>query len=133
MARFYSNENFPIDIVRQLRQMGQDVLTSYEAGQANQRISDAAVLSFATQDDRIVITLNREDFIQLHRSGTEHRGIIICKDDRDYESQSQAVQNLLAENPLTSVIACFMSKSKTSLGQVHPYLFIKSTLGNLKK
>jgi uncharacterized protein with PIN domain len=99
MARLYSNENFPIDIVRQLRQMGHDVLTSYEAGQANQKISDAAVLSFATQDDRIVITLNREDFIQLHRSGIEHRGIIICKDDRDYESQSQFVQNLLAENP----------------------------------
>jgi Domain of unknown function (DUF5615) len=98
MARLYSNENFPIDIVLRLRELGHDVLTSYEAGQANQKISDLAVVSFATQDNRIVITLNRDDFVRLHRSGIEHRGMIVCKDDRDYEGQTQALQTCLTKH-----------------------------------
>ena len=36
MARLYSNENFPLDMVIALRQLGHDALTSKEAGQANQ-------------------------------------------------------------------------------------------------
>ncbi len=98
MARIYSNENFPLDIVTRLRQKGHDVLTSYEAGQANQKIPDAAVVAFATQENRIVITLNRDDFVCLHRGGIEHTGIIICKDDRDYDGQAQAIQACLTEN-----------------------------------
>ncbi|YAG05808.1 hypothetical protein NSTC731_02091 [Nostoc sp. DSM 114167] len=31
MVKLYSNENFPMDIVRELRQLGYYVLTSYEA------------------------------------------------------------------------------------------------------
>ncbi len=45
MIKLYSNENFPIDIVVELRKFGYDVLTSYEAGQANQGIPDGDVLS----------------------------------------------------------------------------------------
>lgn len=87
MIDLYSNENFPIEMVNHLRELGYDVLTSYEAGQANQGIPDDAVLAYATQQNRAIITLNREDFIQLHRSGKTHCGMIICKDDRDYKSQ----------------------------------------------
>ncbi|MFM7755098.1 MAG: DUF5615 family PIN-like protein, partial [Cyanobium sp.] len=64
-----------------------DVLTSLEAGNANQGIPDNEVLAYATSENRILITLNREDFIKLHRSGIDHAGIIICKDDRDYLGQ----------------------------------------------
>ncbi|GAB1541033.1 DUF5615 family PIN-like protein [Scytonema sp. NUACC21] len=78
-----------MDIVRELRQFGCDVLTSYEAGQANQGIPDEEVLTFATQNQRVVITLNRDDFIALHRSSISHNGIIICKTDRDYIGQAQ--------------------------------------------
>lgn len=99
MIRLYSNENFPIDIVWQLRQLGYDVLTSYEAGQANQGIPDDAVLTFAIKENRILITLNRDDFIALHRSGFVHAGIIVCKDDRDYPGQAQAIHTYLSENP----------------------------------
>ena len=42
--QFYSNENFPIAMVNLLRSKGHDVLTSYEAGQANQGIPDDVVL-----------------------------------------------------------------------------------------
>ena len=104
MIKFYSNENFPMDIVMELGRLGYDVLTSYDAGQANQGIPDEDVLTFATQQERAVITLNREDFITLHRSGISHNGIIICKTDRDYLGQAQALhaylQEELSKNPV---------------------------------
>jgi hypothetical protein len=98
MARLYSNENFAIDFVLILRSLGHDVLTSYEARQANQAIPDDEVLTFATANDLIVITFNRDDFIKLHRSGINHAGIIVCKDDRDYAGQAQILQEWLLEN-----------------------------------
>lgn len=97
MIKLYSNENFPMDIVRELRKFGYDVLTSYEAGQANQGIPDDQVLTFATQNERVVITLNRDDFIALHRSGISHNGIIICKTDRDYIGQAQFLHTYLQD------------------------------------
>ncbi|BAZ50586.1 hypothetical protein NIES4103_32030 [Nostoc sp. NIES-4103] len=103
MTKFYANENFPLDLVQELRQLGYDVLTSYEAGQANQSISDAEVLNFAHKQERVVITLNREDFISLHKQGQKHSGIIICKEDRDYKRQSEIIYEFLIQNtqPLT--------------------------------
>lgn len=47
MARFYTNENFPIPIANQLRKFGHDVLTIQETGKANQALSDREVLVFA--------------------------------------------------------------------------------------
>jgi predicted nuclease of predicted toxin-antitoxin system len=66
MLKFYSNENFPIEMVDLLRSRGYDVLTSYEAGKANQKIPDDKVLMYSTNAGRIVITENRQDFINLH-------------------------------------------------------------------
>ena len=40
MARLYANENFPFQVVSALRDLGHDVLTSLDAGKANQSISD---------------------------------------------------------------------------------------------
>ena len=34
MARFFSDENVPLEVVRVLRSLGHDVLTAFEAGQA---------------------------------------------------------------------------------------------------
>ncbi len=40
MARLYANENFPAPVVETLRQLGHDVLTSYESGQAGKATPD---------------------------------------------------------------------------------------------
>lgn len=82
-------------MVQALRDFGYDVLTSYESGRANQRIPDDEVLAFAKSEQRIVITLNRDDFIALHRRNKEHAGIIICKDDRDYQGQIEFLHHYL--------------------------------------
>ena len=95
MIDLYSNENFPFDMVQALRQLGYNVLTSYDAGQANRGIPDDQVLAFAQQQKRTVITLNRDDFLNLHRSGIQHLGIIICKDDRDYVWQVHTLHSYL--------------------------------------
>ena len=78
-----------------LRKLGHSVLTSYEAGQANQGIPDEALITYATHRQRVIITLNRQDFIQLHRSGIDHSGIVICKDDRSYINQMRTLHQYL--------------------------------------
>ncbi|QXE24954.1 hypothetical protein B6N60_03664 [Richelia sinica FACHB-800] len=86
-----------MDMVIELRRLGYDVLTSQEAGQANQGIPDQEVLAFGNQIERIVITLNRDDFIDLHHKGISHQGIIICKTDRDYTGQVQTLHLYLQQ------------------------------------
>lgn len=83
MARLYCDEQFPREVSEQLRTMGHDVLTIQAAGNANLGISDATVLNFAVEDDRTVLTLNRYDFVRLHRSQPDHVGIIVCTNDSD--------------------------------------------------
>jgi hypothetical protein len=51
-ARLYSNENFPLPVVEALRQKGHDVLTTRDAGKANEGIPDEDVLAFAIADKR---------------------------------------------------------------------------------
>jgi hypothetical protein len=77
MARLYSNENFPLPSVEALRTRGHDVLTSLESGKAGQAIPDEAVLAFAVNDERILLTLNRKHFIRLHALKPNHAGIIV--------------------------------------------------------
>jgi predicted nuclease of predicted toxin-antitoxin system len=68
MARFYADENLPLPVVEELKRMGHDVLTTYEAGNAGQSMSDEAVLAFAFSLDRAILTLNRKHFIGLHKA-----------------------------------------------------------------
>ncbi len=78
MARFYADEQFPFQVVEWLRNLGHDVSTVQEAGNANQRIPDDQVLAFAVSQERSMLTINRIDFIRLHRRDNEHFGIVVC-------------------------------------------------------
>jgi predicted nuclease of predicted toxin-antitoxin system len=97
MASFYANENFPIKVAQYLREMGHDVLTSYEAGNANQRIPDAEVLAFAAQAERILLTINRRDFIELHKELPNHAGIIVCTQNVDLQEQAKQIDKAVQE------------------------------------
>ncbi len=97
MASFYTNENFPIKIAQYLRQMGHDVLTSHEAGKANQRIPDEEVLAFAAQSGRILLTLNRWDFIVLHTKSNQHAGIMVCTQNPDLLQQAEQIDKAVTE------------------------------------
>jgi predicted nuclease of predicted toxin-antitoxin system len=116
MFRFYANENLTFELVEILRQQGYDVLTSLEAGNANQRIPDDQVLRTATADNRVVITFNRDDFLRLHRSGVNHSGIIICKDDSNLNSLSQALHEyLITQTVLKNRLLRVLKKNQRGL------------------
>ena len=85
MARFYADEQFPFQVVELLRNLGHDILTVQEARNANQRIPDEQVLAFAVDQERAILTINRIDFIRLHRRDDQHFGIVVCTNNRNWE------------------------------------------------
>jgi hypothetical protein len=99
MAALYSNENFPLPSVLELRRLGHDVLTIQETGRADQAEPDEAVLAFAAEGRRILITLNRRHFIRLHNAGHSHAGIIVCTFNPDFVSLAQRIHQALVEAP----------------------------------
>lgn len=77
------DEQFPKVVSQLLREMGHDVLTVQEAGKDNLGIPDEDVLTFAIDDNRAVVTLNRDEFVRLHRTNSQHCGVIVCTNDSD--------------------------------------------------
>ena len=98
MEKLYVNENFPFPVVELLRDFGHDVLTSLDAGNANQRIPDDAVLAFAIAQNRILLTINRRDFIKLHRVNSIHTGIIVCTENADFQLFAHLINQELLKN-----------------------------------
>jgi Domain of unknown function (DUF5615) len=100
MARLYADEHYPLGITRYLRQLGHDVLTVQEAGQAGQKIPDPEVLRFAVLDiaiaqGRAVITQNRKDSIRLHRLDPSYTGIVVCTFDPDWDALAHRVDDAI--------------------------------------
>jgi predicted nuclease of predicted toxin-antitoxin system len=93
MANFYADEQFPKATTIALRSLGHDVLTVQEAGNGNQKIPDEDVLAFATDRNRAVLTLNRYDFIRLHKQSSHHAGIIACSENNNFELLANNIHN----------------------------------------
>jgi Domain of unknown function (DUF5615) len=98
MTKLYVNENFPLPVVNFLRNLGHDVLTSLDAGNANQRIPDDDVLKFSTIQNRVLLTLNRRDFIRLLYLNSTHSGIIVCTEDADFKAFANRIHAELTIN-----------------------------------
>jgi Domain of unknown function (DUF5615) len=99
VAAFYADENFPLPVVDALRRLGHDVLTAFEAGQANQRIPDDAVLGFAYRAGRALLTLDRWDFVSVHSRIPGHAGIVVCSQDPDADRQAAAIDTAVQSCP----------------------------------
>jgi len=95
MILLYANENFPIQVVRELRRLGCDVLTSQEAGKANRAIPDEEVLSFTSEQGRALLTINGRDFLRLYRSNPNHAGMILCSQDPDVSRQAERIHRAI--------------------------------------
>ena len=118
MFRFYANENLAAELVNELRRLGYDVLTSREAGNANQGVPDNEVLSTAAVDGRCVVTFNRDDFLALHRQGMEHGGIVVCKDDPDRIGLAKVLHEyLLTQQSLHNRLIRVLKINKQGLSQ----------------
>ncbi len=68
-------------LVRLLREAGHDVETVAEAGMAGQ--ADSAVLAYARQAGRVLLTRNVRDFLVLHQADPQHAGILAEHQDAD--------------------------------------------------
>jgi predicted nuclease of predicted toxin-antitoxin system len=107
VAFLYSDENFPLPVVERLRDLGHDVLTAREAGNANLQIPDEDVLSFAIANGRAVITRNRRDFMRLHQRSSEHAGIVVCTEDSDFEGVAMRIhQSISSKKSLNFLDRC---------------------------
>ncbi len=99
MAKLYADEQFPYRTTCRLQELGHDVLTVQAADRANQSISDDEVLAFATAEGRAVLTLNRRDFVRLHRESQDHAGIITATDDADKIRLAERIDLALQTEP----------------------------------
>lgn len=95
LARLYTNENVPLELVKLLRQLGHDCQTSFESGRANQSIPDVAVLQYGFETSRIVVTNNRRDFIRLHRQNANHSGVIVFTHDANLSALAERINEAL--------------------------------------
>jgi uncharacterized protein with PIN domain len=95
MLKLYANENFPLETVQILRNLGYDVVTTHEMGKANLRIPDDEVLAFAISENRAILTINRKDFKRLHRINPNHSGIIVCTKNDDFENFAVCIHKVL--------------------------------------
>jgi hypothetical protein len=95
MALLYTNENFPLPVVVELRHLGHDVLTTQEAGEAGKSVPDEQVLAFAIAEGRALLSLNRKHFIYLHNANPDHSGIIVCTFDMDFVGQARRIHTAI--------------------------------------
>ena len=95
MLKLHANENFPLETVQFLRNLGYDVLTTHEIGKSNLRIPDEDVLTFAISENRAILTINRKDFIRLHRLNPNHAGIIVCTKNDNFTNFGECIHKLL--------------------------------------
>jgi Domain of unknown function (DUF5615) len=65
----------------------------------NQGIEDDAVLRYATDNDRCLITINRRDFMRLHRAVPIHGGIIVCTENRAYAAFARRIDLEISRVP----------------------------------
>lgn len=82
-------------VVEELRRLGHNVLTIQETGKANQAVPDEAVLAFAAEQGRAVLTINRKHFIRLHRVYPDHAGVIVCTYDPDFVGQAERLHEAI--------------------------------------
>ncbi len=97
--RFYSDENFPLRTVAELRNLGHNVLTASDDEKANQAIPDEEVLARAVELERCVLTHNRLDFKRLHARLPNHFGIIICTENPDRIELARLINEKAAKYP----------------------------------
>jgi uncharacterized protein with PIN domain len=96
LARFYTDENFPLAVVELLRALGHDVLTAREAGNANLQIPDEDVLAFAASNYRTVLTRNRRHFMRLHIENSDHNGIVVCTEDPNFQRLATRINDAIS-------------------------------------
>ena len=115
IRRFYLDEDVPDSAARVARGLGLDVVASAERG--NNGREDAEQLAAAASESRILVTYNRDDFIQLtlqaFAGGKPHFGVLVLtrKMPRDAARVAHALERWCREAPpLPAYAIAFLSE-----------------------
>ncbi len=99
-------------LVRLLRDAGHNVVTVNEAGLISQ--PDLRVFHCASQENRVLLTLNCRDFEALHQNNASHPGIFAVYQEADpfkkmsFKKIVRAIANVeVAKIPLTNQFISF--------------------------
>lgn len=95
--KFYADENFPLPAVKELQNLGHEVLTIFDDERANREIPDEEVLARATELGLAILTHNRLDFKRLHVKNSKHFGIVICTENKDLLELAQMIHKKVLE------------------------------------
>ncbi|HZQ35997.1 MAG TPA: DUF5615 family PIN-like protein [Dehalococcoidia bacterium] len=102
-VRYFLDEDVEIQTASVLRSPGIDVLTTREAGRL--RASDESQMEFAGRSGRVLVTRNRDDFLEQTRSflnaGRPHAGVLIVSNafaQQDYGGIARAIARYDAEH-----------------------------------
>jgi predicted nuclease of predicted toxin-antitoxin system len=96
MAALFADENFSLRVVRELRKLGHDVLTSREAGLANLGTGDPDIFQAAVAAGRAILTNDRRDYVRLHLRQSGHAGIVVCTYDPDAERLARRIHSAIS-------------------------------------
>ena len=91
--KFLLDQDVPDDLSYLLRELGHDVLLLRDVMSAD--APDLAVLQFASDNQAVLLTCNRDDFLQLSKH-PPHYGIIIVIRRRTRATERAALFRLLA-------------------------------------
>jgi predicted nuclease of predicted toxin-antitoxin system len=96
-VRFLVDENAGIVVARWLRSQGHEVFSVYEEARG---IDDDRVIQQAFEENRILITSDKDFGEKVYREQRLHRGIILLRlDDERSVNKIDGLQKLLAEYP----------------------------------
>ena len=88
--KFYLDEHFSNALVDGLRRRGVDyMITTTEA--KNRGMADVDQLEYAIKQERVLVTKD-DDFLSIHSSGREHKGIVFVRHNR---SLGEVIRGLL--------------------------------------
>jgi len=77
--KLYLDEDVPFSFAQALLNRGVDVVTTQQV--KNDSLSDAEQLKYAEEEQRVIFTHNKKDFVLLHseylQSSKKHSGIIL--------------------------------------------------------
>jgi len=92
--RFIVDECFGPVVVAWLRGEGHDVISIYQVARG---AIDEDILAWATRDDRVLITLDKDFGDLVFRDRLPHRGVILLRlDDETSANAIRVLSNLLA-------------------------------------
>lgn len=95
MHKLLADEDFPFPSVKQLRNLGVDIITLQNLGLVGIGLQDASVLELSIKLKRAILTCNRRDFIKLHKQSSEHFGIIVCTRNPDHKTLAESIYSVL--------------------------------------